>query len=277
MTRNQGGEWLRYDNPDDKLPWLEPAEDYERGRSPLRGKLIGGLVAVVAVVALLIGGMSWYLNRSTLPGALDGVDLIKAPGEPYKIPPSDPGGMVVDGQGDTVYAAGAGDDPGGIIDLDALPEEPITRSTPGVEADDVAVAALPPSTAAKPAPSAPATKPQAPVATAKPTVVAPAVPPKQVAIPAAKPVEAAPAATGNGTFGLQLGAFSSRARAESGWKSMSQRFAFIGALTKSIEPVGKGGSTLYRLRAVGIASRASAENLCSRMKVAGDSCAVVAP
>ena len=276
MARNQNGDWLRYENPDEKLPWLEPAEGYEEVRGPIRGKLIGGLIAIIAVIVILVAGMSWYLNRDTLPEGNGEAGLIQAPIEPYKSPPTDPGGMIVEGQGDTVYAAGAGADPGGIIDLSGIPEEPISRSTPGVEAGDVAVTAVPPSTAVqKAAPQA-----AAPAKTAQPQTAAvkQAAPAPAVAAPApVKAAAAAPSRTGNGTYGLQLGAFSSKAKADSAWKSLTGRFTFLGALDKSVEPVGKGDQTLYRLRAVGIIGRASADNLCGRMKVAGDNCTVVAP
>lgn len=275
MARNQNGDWLRYENPDEKLPWLEPAENYEEARGPLRGKLIGGLIAMVAVIVVLVAGMSWYLNRDTAPDGNGEAKLIQAPIEPYKTPPADPGGMMVEGQGDTVYAAGAGVDPGGIIDLSGIPEEPISRSAPGAEAGDVAVAVLPPSTAAQkavPQAAAPAKNAQTQQAPAKAAAPAPAA----ATVPA-KAVEAAPSRTGNGTYGLQLGAFSSKAKADSAWKALTGRFTFLGALDKSVEPVGKGDTTLYRLRAVGIVGRTSADNLCGRMKVAGDACTVVAP
>ncbi len=294
MARDQGGDWLRYENPDDKLPWLEPADDYQRQGTGLRGKLIGGLAAVVVVIVLLVGGMSWYMNRDTMPGTAE-AGLIKAPATPYKVHPSDPGGMVVEGQGDTVYAAGEGADPGGTIDLSAIPEEPVSRAGPAIETGDVAAAALPPSTAAKsaaPATTTTAIKPApatAPLPAAKPAIptqiarAAPQKPSVSAAAPAAKPASiakpamAAPSRTGNGTFGLQLGAFSNKAKADGAWKVLSGRFAFIAALQKSIEPVAKGDATLYRLRAVGVANRDSANNLCGRLKVTGDSCTVVAP
>src|SRR3546814_436441 len=144
MARNQGGDWLRYENPDEKLPWLEPAEELDRRSSPMRGRLIGGLAAVVAVIVLLVAGMTWYLNRDVLPGSGE-AGLIKASDAPYKVPPNDPGGMIVEGQGDTVYAAGAGGDPGGTIDLTAIPEEPIARGPGAVD-----TAASQPSATARP-------------------------------------------------------------------------------------------------------------------------------
>src|SRR3546814_6273860 len=149
--------------------------------------------------------------------------------------------MIVEGQGDTVYAAGAGSDPGGTIDLSALPEEPISRTAPGTEAGDAAVVVPPARTSTNATPAKPATAVKPPAAPST-TASLPA------AKPAAKPVEAAPAGTGNGSFGVQLGAFSSRAQAESAWKALSGRFAFIGAHDKATEPVGTGDATLYRMQ-----------------------------
>src|SRR3546814_14716720 len=123
MARNQGGDWLRYENPDEKLPWLEPAEELDRRSSPMRGRLIGGLAAVVAVIVLLVAGMTWYLNRDVLPGSGE-AGLIKASEAPYKVPPNDPGGMTAVGPGDTVHAAGAGGGPGGITAPPTHPHQP---------------------------------------------------------------------------------------------------------------------------------------------------------
>ena len=289
MQRDQDRDWLRQGDADDKLPWLEPAGDYEDEPSGVKGKLIAGLIAAVALIALIFGGMSWYSNRDVTGGGSAEAELIKAPSQPYKVLPTNPGGMVVEGQGDTIYAAGAGNDPGGAIDLSALPEEPVTRTGPAVDTTEIATANLPPSTAARPGvpvPQArPVPQPQKPAVAARPVQNTTTLPVKTAtaplpkpAAPAARPAVApAPVATGNGTYGLQLGAFSTRAKAESAWKSLSGRFAFVGALNKSVEPVAKGAATLYRLRASGIGSRASADNLCARLKVSGDSCTVVGP
>src|SRR3546814_12742457 len=100
--------------------------------------------------------------------------------------------MIVEGQGDTVYAAGAGSDPGGTIDLSALPEEPISRTAPGTEAGDAAVVVPPARTSTNATPAKPATAVKPPAAPST-TASLPA------AKPAAKPVEAAPAGTGNGS------------------------------------------------------------------------------
>lgn len=101
---------------------------------------------------------------------------------------------------------------------------------------------------------------------------APLVRPKGAAV--AAPVADAPAPdapAGAGT--IQLGAFSTEAKANAAWKALAARFSFLEPLTPVIAPKAvAGGATLYRLRA---AAGATAIAICGRMRVAGESCQVV--
>ena len=106
----------------------------------------------------------------------------------------------------------------------------------------------------QPAPQAPATRPQAPAA--RPQVPAPARP---------QPAAAGPGAT------IQLGAFSTSAGANNARRALSARFRYLAPLGHSVVPVQSGGRTLYRLRASG----PDAANVCRRLQVAGEDCAVV--
>ncbi len=72
---------------------------------------------------------------------------------------------------------------------------------------------------------------------------------------------------------LQLGAFSTRDKADAAWTKAGGDGALSG-LTKRIEPVDRDGTTLYRLRAAGVASKAAATALCGRIKAAGNACIV---
>lgn len=72
---------------------------------------------------------------------------------------------------------------------------------------------------------------------------------------------------------LQLGAFSTSAKADAAWTSAGSDGALSG-LTKRIEPVDRGGTMLYRLRAGGVASPDAARALCTRLKAAGAACIV---
>ena len=110
------------------------------------------------------------------------------------------------------------------------------------------------------APQAPVTRtPAAPPQAARPQPSAPA--------PAPAP---APAASAAGPT-IQLGAFSSQATANRAWAALSARFRYLAPLTHSVVPVQRGGRTLYRLRAGGPDSA----GICSRLKIAGEDCAVV--
>ncbi|QMW22744.1 SPOR domain-containing protein [Sandaracinobacteroides saxicola] len=273
---------------DARPPWLEEAEEEAPthtlvGRNFLWLVVIGLLLVAVGVAV----GVALIVKRSDSPievQAMGGeVQTIPNPG-PWKERPETPGGTPVEGQGQLVYDAGDGADPGGTIDLNAVPEAPVER--PGTEVIPVTPdgVVLPPAATAPPpkpllppvaAPSKPlppAAKPAPIPPVAKAEVVAKPVVEKAAPKPpvvAPKPVEVA-ALGGAGL--LQLGAFSSEAKAREAWKGYSKRFQYLAGLTPVIAPVARDGVTLYRLRASGAADAA---NLCARLKVAGEDCSVV--
>ncbi len=108
--------------------------------------------------------------------------------------------------------------------------------------------------------------PEAPVKPAKAA-------PKAASEPVVKPAVAA-AAPGKTVSGgtIQLGAFSSSAKANEAWKSLSGRFAYLKPYAGAVTPVSIGKSTMYRLRA-GVGGEA--QTICGKLKVAGETCAVV--
>ncbi len=280
MARGPRG-WDDEEGQGDALPWLEAVEDEDGGRRQDGGRTVTYVLIGVAVLALVIAAVGLFTGSGDTVNAPAGgnADVIAAPEGPYKEAPDTPGGMTVEGEGDSVYAAGAGIDPDGTIDLTALPETPAARA-PAVEAGDAKIIELPPAAVpGRPAPKpvevskAPPANPPAP---AKPVqaAAAPTAPVRPTPAPAA-PAAPVASATGGG-YGLQLGAFSTQAGAEAAWKTLSGRFGFLGSLGKSITAAPSGGKTLYRLRAMGT-SKASAESLCARLKVAGEACSVVAP
>jgi hypothetical protein len=111
-----------------RMPWLEPVEEEEepKGGPPL-GKMIGLLILALVILGAAVGGYSWWSGR----GATEGHgELIPAPPGPYKVKPSEPGGMAIDGEGDTAFAASEGADPRGRIDMSAVPEDPVVAAGP---------------------------------------------------------------------------------------------------------------------------------------------------
>jgi SPOR domain len=218
---------------EDRLPWLEAVEgdDASDGPSPL--KLIMGVLIMLVAIGAVVGGLFWMNSRSDSGPASGEPELIKAETGDYKTKPDKAGGMTVEGEGDTAFAASEGADPKGAINTNGVSEVPMTQTPP----------------------AAPAQQPATP---------APKAEPKQEA-PAAPAPAAAPAAGG---ASIQLGAFSSQAGANAAWKAMSGRFRYLAPLSHSVVPVQSGGKTLYRLRASG----PGAADICGRLKVAGESC-----
>ena len=253
---------------EDRLPWLEAVDDEEMVEGPSSLKLILGVIIALLAIGIIVGGIFWLKNRVEAPQG--DASVIPAPASPYKIKPAEPGGMKVEGSGDTAYAASQGADQNSAIDLSAMPETAVTadHSAPAIMAKP-----QPAPVATAPAPK-PAAKP-AEVATAKvPAAVTHPAPSgvtsKTAPIPAASPAPATAVPVTGGA--IQLGAFSSEAKANAAWKSLSKRYGYLGALTSSVTPVSSNGTTLYRLRA---SAGGEASTICGKLKVAGETCAVI--
>ncbi|WP_157219295.1 SPOR domain-containing protein [Flavisphingomonas formosensis] len=285
----------RTEADEDRLPWLEAVEDEDGEEGVSVARLIAGVVAALVAIGLIVGGVFWLRNRpETVTGS---GKLIEAQEGDYKIKPDDAGGMNVAGEGDTAYAASQGAELNAAIDLGAMPEAPVATvkaPTPALPkatlkedakvtaAKPVTTVKLPPSTAAQAPQPAPVAKPLPPKPAAPVPKLAEAVPPKPVPKAPAKPelatAKVAPStavsAGGGGGGQVQLGAFSSEAAANKAWASLSGRFGFLGGLGKSVTQVKTDSGTLYRLRA-SAGSSSAASTLCSKLRVAGESCSVV--
>ena len=159
--------------------------------------------------------------------------------------------MNVTGEGEVAAAASAGQTPQGNLNVDTIPETPVTQAQhPGAPAP----AAAPP--AAAPGHPAPAPAPAPARPAPAPAAAHPAPAPQQPAAP-------------GGT--IQLGAFSTQAAANQAWTALSGRFRYLAPLSHAVVPVQAGGRTLYRLRASG----ADAAGVCRRLQVAGEACSTV--
>ncbi len=108
----------------------------------------------------------------------------------------------------------------------------------------------------------------------KPVKPAAAFDPAKPADPLAETTPPKPAKTSGGGSSLQLGAFSSEAKADAAWTAAVGHAPALAALSKRVEPIDRDGKTLYRLRAGGVASKAAASDLCAKVKAGGDACLV---
>lgn len=268
---------------DGDAPWLDEADyDDEVGdtHTLVGRRTLFGLLFLLGVLAIgVVVGITLVSGREDapidVPGVGEEIPVLSSPG-PWKRPPSGPDvdGIPVEGQGQVIYGTGVGTETEGAIDTSALPEDPLPR--PGTEIEqlpsvDEALepdprtdSGAPPRQGERPARNA-----SGPVDTIVPATPRPApASPKVIVAP-----PAGPAATATGSM-LQLGAFSSQARARAAFKSLADRYAYLDGLEPVIAPVESDGKTLYRLRAA-TPGAAAARDICGRLRVAGEACSVI--
>jgi hypothetical protein len=125
---------------DDRLPWLESAEDYDDDGeySPVRVALFVG--AGLLLLAAIVGGIYWLQNRDG--GGLDGNgELIAAQEGDYKVRPDDPQARQFEGEGDASFAASEGKETPAQLG-DAVETEAPLRKSDSAPAADAAGTAL---------------------------------------------------------------------------------------------------------------------------------------
>ena len=225
----------------DRLPWLETADDDYEEKPPVLGKLLTGIAGLAVIVAAIGGG--WWLLEGQGGGGEGSGALINAAEGDYKVKPDDPGGMKVDGAGDTVFAASEGATTNGSINVGAVPEAPV---------------------AGKAAPKA------APAPVSGASRVTAAVPSAPAVAKAAAPSQRAPGPSAGSSI-IQLGSFPAEAGANAAWARLSKRFNYLAPLGKSVEKADVNGKTVYRLR-VNTGSNSQASELCGKLKAAGEAC-----
>jgi cell division protein FtsN len=116
----------------------------------------------------------------------------------------------------------------------------------------------------------------APSAAPPPTPAQPAVATKPAA--ATRPAAAAKSAAAGGTWGVQLGAFSSGQKAaDRHWAALTKKYpSLLSGLTPKVRRSASGKTHLYRLQVTGLkATQASA--ICKALQAKHDSCALLKP
>lgn len=185
---------------EDRLPWLEPVDEEDAPRGISARRMVGALIVVLLAVAIVAGTFFW-LGRDAVTSA-GAPELIKAPTTPYKVQPTDPGGLDVAGESETAFRTSAGQDTDSQLDLGELEPEAVARGTADTPAESSEPADAAPEPVAKPAP--------------------------------------APAPTGAHGSVIQLGAYKSQTQAQRGWDALSARFPAVAGLTKMIVPFSGG-------------------------------------
>lgn len=226
---------LRSGYDEDSLPWLQEVEDEDAPGGISGRAMFAGLLIVVIAAAAIAGAFFWLGQRGDAVAGSEAPELIRAPAEPYKVKPDDPGGLDIAGESQTTFETSAGEDVDSRLDLGAagadvprgtVDAQPEPRVTPGEAKEPVA--------ADKPPPPAPR--------------------------PSGAP----------GTV-IQLGAFSNTAQAERAWTALGARFGVLSGTTKMIVPYSANGSSGYRLRA-STSSPDAARDACRAIQAGGESC-----
>lgn len=233
----------------ERLPWLEPVEDLTAQEPVDHRKIIAFGAAFLVALAGVGGSIWWFRTHQAEPNGSGA--LIAAPATPYKVKPSEAGGMDVEGQGDASFAASEGAEAEGKLDLSAQPEAPVT---------DQRIA-----DAGTISPVAAGKNASAPVAVggklvpAKPTVPGPR------AVPSAK--------TEDPSQGIiQLGAFASDAAARQAHGQLVARYPQLKGLPRIISKTEVGGTTYFRLR---LTAGAAAPEICAQLRGSGATCMMI--
>ncbi len=237
----------------DSLPWLE-AEEEDEAAGGFDTSQIVGLIAILGVLAAVFFGIVYFIsNYDRGPVAIPDGSLIEAPEGPYKERPADPGGKRFAGTGDVAPEVGQG----------GAPDGRIADATGAGSGDQDLNVAMPPiggdtsrSTGSN------GTTSQAANAASEGS---------------APSAQSAPAATAEASasegVGVQIGAFSSRARAETGWTTLRRQSAALGGYKKRILEGRADRGSVFRLQAVA-PSLAEANALCRALRAHGLDCQV---
>jgi hypothetical protein len=114
-----------YDEP---LPWLAAVEDEDEPRGLSARRMLAALI-VVLLAALIIAGTFFWMGRRE--ASVNGPpELIKAPSSPYKVKPTNPGGLDITGDSETAFETSAGEDKDAQLDLNKVPEAPVAKPKP---------------------------------------------------------------------------------------------------------------------------------------------------
>lgn len=97
---------------EDRLPWLEAVEDDEYD-SPNPLRVLGGVLAALAALGLIVGGIWWMQQRQAAGG---GGEVIAAAEGPYKEKTDGNDGLKVGNESDAMQATSQGAEVGAKVD-----------------------------------------------------------------------------------------------------------------------------------------------------------------
>ena len=234
----------------DSLPWLE-AEDEDEAAGGFDTSQFVGLLAVLAVLALLFWGIVYVVsNYDRGPALVADGSLIEAPEGPYKARPADPGGKEFAGTNDVAPGVGQG----------LATDGRLADSTGAGSGDGDLNVAMPPIGEGASTLGGGAGNGDAGTQTAS--------------TDGSTTQQTAPAQVSDTSgVGVQIGAFSSRARAEQGWTKLKGQSAALSKYNRRILEGQADRGSVFRLQAVA-PTLAEANSLCRALRNDGLDCQV---
>jgi hypothetical protein len=109
---------------DEQLPWLEAVDD-EDGPSGIPARRMLAALLVVLLAAALVSATFFWLGRQNAAEVAGAPELIRADPRPYKVKPTDPGGLDVAGESETAFQTSAGEDTDAQLDVSRMPEQAV--------------------------------------------------------------------------------------------------------------------------------------------------------
>lgn len=236
----------------------EPLTPFDVTRSSQRSGLFKLAIGVLILLAI-----AFLILKVYQPGVRDRGDppLITADNTPFKVIPDDPGGLQVPDQDKEVFDMMSGSEVNRDIVTLPQPEIPVeipannnaTAEQPSDPTDPVEVEPLTSSQARQPDP----------------------VVERPVTGPAPKPAPVRQTPATQSDWVVQVASLRSQAEAESTYQSIQSRHALLSRYTADIVRVDLAEKGIYyRARVSGLGSKADADDVCRRLKAAGQACFV---
>lgn len=223
---------------DDSLPWLESDDAEEEGGFDT-GQIVGFALGLLALTALVVvGGLWWWNNRGAGDAPVADGSTIEAPEAPYKTRPEDPGGKQYAGTGDVAPGVGEGKTREGRLKV---------GESAGASGSKTGEAARPS------------------IATRSSN--------EKITPNTGTGGESSGSESTGGGVAVQVGAYSSRSDAETGWMTLRGQTDVLNGVRHRIVKGQADIGTVYRLQAIA-GDAATARSLCNRLKGDGVACQV---
>ena len=139
-TAAADGERLDLKDGDERLPWLESEDDDDDDADGNGGRALGFVLGGALSLALIVGGIWWVSHPSDKTEHVAAGGVIKAPAEPYKQVPKDPGGKTFAGTGDSSFAVSEGQTRPARLGQASPAAKPAAAATPAAQASGAAAA-----------------------------------------------------------------------------------------------------------------------------------------